>query len=77
MKNLIIYQHLLWFCAKYAGLLDTISLYPLPKHKQRFRGPDSATAPKTVKIRSTKRHTYASVLMPEDDEEANRRNVAS
>ena len=38
---------------------------------------DSAPAPKRAKIRSTERHNYANVSIPEDDEEANRRNVAS
>ena len=62
---------------KYTGLLDAISLYPLPKHQQSIRQFSFCSSTKRAEIRSTERNNYASVSMPEDGEEANRRNVAS
>ena len=38
---------------------------------------DSAPAPKRAKLISTERHSYANISIPEDDEEADKRNVAS
>lgn len=37
---------------------------------------DGPSSPKKARLRTTEQHNYASVAIPEDDEEANKRNVA-
>ncbi len=52
-------------------------LYTRCQNINRVSDSAPGPAPKRAKLRSTERHNYASVSIPEDDEEANRRNVAN